>query len=92
MKQMSIEEWLLEKSGKGWKLIEYGSFIAWNDGGKNMPLCRTAHENRIMDEPDVICEGAINGAPAYIGFKEWVSGWNDQFHEYEAIQYKLKEK
>lgn len=44
-----------------------------------------------MTNPDVVCEGTVNGMPAYIGFKAWISGPGECYLEYEAVQYKLKE-
>ena len=88
--QISIEEWLLDDRGKGWKVIPVRAVVAFDTKGKTMPLVQSINENKIMDEPDIVLEGAVNGIPAYIGFKEWVSGWNEEFTEYEAIQWKEK--
>ena len=88
--QISIEEWLLTDAGKGWKLIPVGSVVAFDTKGKTIPLVQSVNENKVMNEPDLVLEGAVNGTPAYIGFKEWVSGWGSCFTEYEAIQWKEK--
>lgn len=95
MKQISIDEWIQEEKGTGWKRIPGGSFVSWDSQGRNMPICVPVTKSDLMTDPDVICEGLVNiqgeKTLAYIGFKEWVSGPNDCFHEYELLQYKVKE-
>lgn len=88
--QISIEEWLLTDAGKGWKLIPVCSVVAFDTKGKIIPLVQTVNENKVMNEPDLVLEGAVNGTPAYIGFKQWESGPNGIYVEYEAIQWKEK--
>lgn len=90
MHQMTIDEWMSQRPAQEWKRIELYAKIEWISD-KNMPLCRSVNENRIMEKPDVICKGTVDGVPAYIGFKEWVSGWGEEFIEYEAIQWKEDE-
>ena len=74
---------------KEWKCLLHTDYIEWTSE-VTMQLARTVNENHIMDNPDVICEGTVNGTPAYIGFKQWESGPNGIYVEYEAIQWKEK--
>ncbi len=53
-----------------------------------MPLIRTIYEPNIYTKPDKIIIGKVNGYPAEIGFKEWVSGWGSCFTEYQAILFR----
>ena len=74
-----------------WNYLHHTDYIEWISEN-TMPLIQTATERHIMKHPDVVCEGTVNGVPAYIGFKAWVSGPGECYLEYEAIQYKLKEE
>lgn len=72
-----------------WIHLTIWDYIEWNSEF-SMPLISAISESNIMTHPDVICEGTVNGTPAYIGFKAWVSGPGECFLEYEAIQWKEK--
>ena len=93
MEQISIWDILDETESESdeWNYLHHTDYIEWISEN-TMPLIQTVTERHIMKHPDVICEGTVNGKPAYIGFKAWVSGFNECFLEYEAIQYKLKEE
>ena len=78
-----------EEKSQGWQYLLHTDYIEWTSE-ETMQLVRTVNENHIMDNPDVICEGTVNGIPAYIGFKQWESGPNGIYIEYEAIQWKEK--
>lgn len=74
-----------------WTRLTLWDYIEWTSES-SMPLIKAISESRIMTNPDVVCEGTVNGVPAYIGFKAWVSGLGECYLEYEAVQYKLKEE
>ena len=83
--QISIWDILEEKSE--WKPLFVQDYIEW-ESDKKMPLIVTYHEFSPTDEPDIICKGTVNGVPALIGFREWVSGLGSCFTEYEAFKWK----
>ena len=87
--QISIWDLLGEKKeeNKEWKPLCVQDYFEW-ESDKKMPLIVTYHEFRLTDKPDIICKGTVNGVPALIGFREWVSGWGSCFTEYEAFKWK----
>ena len=65
--------------------------IAWNTAKTYIPLIIPV----IPSNPkniDLVIDGTVDGKPALIGFKAWVSGPNDCFTQYEAVLYKTKEE
>ena len=87
---MSIWDILKEKKSQEWQRVPRGALLVFQYGEKPMHLIHTVTEQALMDEPDEIREGSVNRIPAYIGFKEWRSGPDGIYVDYEAIQWKEK--
>lgn len=88
MKQISIEEYL-KSAEVEWKPIpKDATVIIPGRRVHGLNMIKTIMEQRVMNEPDVQICGSIDGKPAIIGFKEWVSGPDGCFTEWEAIQYR----
>lgn len=86
MKQISIEEYLRSATVE-WKPIPKDSSVII-PGRKLQGVIKGVLEQKVMNEPDLVIYGSIDGKPAMIGFKEWVSGPDCCFHEWEAVQYR----
>lgn len=96
MKQLTMEEWILEVKKSPWKRIPIGSVVSYDDGGTRISIVNPVIESSIMDEPDLVVEGMIKIRgkiyPAFIGFKEWISGFHEEFTEYEMLQWKERKE
>ena len=66
--------------------------IEWNKARTYIPLVVPVEPSKPPNMIDLVIDGTVNGKPALIGFKEWVSGLNDLYKSYEIVLFKLKEE
>lgn len=93
--QMSIWDLLEEKKSQEWQRVPENCVIkAWDEDNCYIPLIETVTEQNIMTEPDKVVKGIvfIDGERHYavLGLKEWRSGPDGIYTDYEAIQWKEK--
>lgn len=90
MIQLTIEEWILNQSTSDstWKRIPPGSTIIIPAGVKVPEVEPFLRRSDLMEVPDLVLEGEVNKVPAYIGYKEWVSGPNEEYYSFELLQWK----
>lgn len=96
--QMSIFDYMREineKKSQEWQRVPENCVIkAWDEDDCYIPLIETVTEQSIMAEPDKVVKGIvfIDGERHYavLGLKEWRSGPDGIYVDYEAIQWKEK--
>lgn len=66
--------------------------IEWNNARTYIPLVAPVVPSKPPNRIDLVIDGTVDGKPALIGFKEWVSGPSDLYTTYELVLFKEKEK
>lgn len=66
--------------------------IGWDMARIYIPLVVPVVPSKPPNKIDLVIDGTVDGKPALIGFKEWVSGPSDLYTTYEPVLFKLKEK
>lgn len=66
--------------------------VAWDLARIYIPIVVPVIPSTPQNTIDLVIDGTVNGKPALIGFKEWVSGPGNCFKEYEVVLYKFKNK
>lgn len=90
-RQISIDEYLEKLSGE-WKRIPPEATVIFPKETKVPKTEPVIRRSELMAEPDLVLKGTVNRVPSFVGFKEWVSGPNDCYHEFELLQYKEIQK
>lgn len=87
-RQISIEDWLEETKDEWKRIPDDAKLIIPGRKVEGFNMIHVVTEQKLQTEPDLILEGKVNGVPALIGFKEWVSGDGCRYKEWQPLQYK----
>ena len=66
--------------------------IGWDMARIYIPLVVPVVPSKPPNMIDLVIDGTVDGKPALIGFKEWVSGPSDLYTTYEPVLFKVKEE
>ena len=83
-RQISLDDLLKENE---WKPLPQNVEIEMPDV-EGLPFVKTVTKTNLQKIPDLITIGTVNGRPAIIGLKKWISGFEEEFEEWEPLQYK----
>lgn len=59
----------------------------WDKAKLWLPLVKPMTKIKLPDELDLVINGTVNGKPALIGFRKWISGFEHSI-EYEPVLWK----
>lgn len=66
--------------------------IEWDMARIYIPLVIPVVPSKPPNRIDLVIDGTVDGKPALIGFKEWVSGPCELYTTYEPVLFKVKEE